>query len=610
MKNKLLIIIVIFVLISSFFITYKVSNNILNNKYVIASISNSKLKVIGNIKNNDISLIKVEATGNNELVPYNLIWEGINKSNSDIEYKIYKTSKEIKEKELKEPIEEGIIKNNKKESITLVEDEFITSTNTGYKVYYYIKLESKEKIDIEGKIKIEESNSKPKINVIAAYIEQEDGSYNKVIDGIPTSGYTINKNKSACSNGATPMWDSTNKGVIVSNLTKNGTECYLYYDLLKGGGIILADNKVQGVLPESISTTACDDNTNDSSHASGSCTSTDSGVYETEDDFGKSYVFRGTVDNNWVHFANMYWRIIRINGNGTIRLIYAGTSKPTEGKWGNTGANAAIKISTGATRSAFNDYYNDNKYVGYMFGTTESGSVNSEEIPTTSYKEAHENNYESTIKEEIDKWYVGESGIQTQFRDKIDVETGFCNDRELSPATHGSYLGVKESTAGYANTQTAYAAYHRAHDTGTSFDLTQEPTLKCGNKTRDLFTGPNAQGIIDSEGNEIKGNNALTYPVGLITADEVIMAGFLLGNKNYGYWLYTGDYYWTMSPYSVDSRGYAAMFYVDTGGTLGTSIVNNPYGIRPVINLKANTKLTTEDNGYDPGTIENPYVVE
>ena len=81
MKKRLLILSIVFTIISSFFITYKVSNNIINNKYIIASISNSKLKVIGNIKsNNNISMIKVTAIGNNELIPYNIIYEGINKS--------------------------------------------------------------------------------------------------------------------------------------------------------------------------------------------------------------------------------------------------------------------------------------------------------------------------------------------------------------------------------------------------------------------------------------------------------------------------------------------------------------------------------------------------
>ena len=133
MKKKIILSLsIMFILISSFFITYKVSNNIINNKYIIANISNSKLKVIGNLKNNDISLIKVTAIGNNELIPYNIIWEGINKKDNEIKYTIYKTSKEVKEKELKEPIKEGKIKGNNKDSITLVEDEFINSTNTGY----------------------------------------------------------------------------------------------------------------------------------------------------------------------------------------------------------------------------------------------------------------------------------------------------------------------------------------------------------------------------------------------------------------------------------------------------------------------------------------------
>ncbi len=506
--------------------------------------------------------------------------------------------------------------NTKKVLLVLVVLVAITTTIVSLSSRAKYQVTSSVQI-VKGKVSYQPYDFK----IVKIYQENDTGNYDEV-DEVPTTGYEINEEDSKC------MIDDNTKdtGAILKTINGNHTfanlkkmdKCTLYFSKKKTLSEKTLDNlrlKKAGNLSTTIDKYACDDNTNNSGHTSGNCTSTDKGVYETTDDYGKSYVFRGTVDNNWVHFANMYWRIIRINGNGTIRLIYAGTTKPSEGKWGNTGDNAAIKTSTGATKSAFNDYYNDNKYVGYMFGTAESGSVSSESNPTTSYAQAHENNYDSTIKEEIDKWYEGNSGIQTQFRDKIDVETGFCSDRQLSPENHGSYLGAKESKAGYDKTQTAYAGYHRTHDAGTNYDSTQEPTLKCGYdvtkgttdkdaQERDLFTGPSAQGTTDSEGNEIKGNNKLTTPVGLITMDEVIMAGGLGGQQNYGYWLYTGQYYWNMSPYIYGTN--ARMFRVDTGGGLGStnmSSVNSAYGVRPVINLKADTTFTGD------GTKDTPYEV-
>ncbi len=494
--------------------------------------------------------------------------------------------------------------------VLLVGIIYITNSRAKYRVTSNIQI-------VKGKV----SYSLADLNVLALQVQESENSETYTpTDEVPTGYYEVNKDRSYCTipgdnieHKDIPM--EYKDGKVSISITKKGTKCYVFLDIkIEPKDKILANSPVQGVLASAIDKYACDNNTNNSGHTSGNCTSQDKGIYETVDDYGKSYVFRGTVDNNWVHFADMYWRIIRINGNGTIRMIYAGTTKPSEGKWGNTGDNAAIKTSTGATTSTFNDFYNDNKYVGYMFGTQETGSPSSETTPSPSYEKAHENNYDSTIKEEIDKWYDGSSGIQAQYRDKIDVETGFCSDRQLSPEKHDSYLGAKDTGAGYNKTQTAYAPYHRTHNSSTIWGSPQKPTLKCGydvdagttNKDaqkRDLFTGPGAQGTTDSDGNEISGNNKLKTPVGLITMDEVIMAGGLAGQNNYGYWLYTGQYYWTMSPF-LFSSGFAYVFCVNSNGTLTSHYVNNAHGVRPVINIKADVTISGS------GITDDPYIIE
>ena len=48
------------------------------------------------------------------------------------------------------------------------------------------------------------------------------------------------------------------------------------------------------------------------------------GLFESEDDDGTTYYFRGNVDNNYVSFAGLSWRIVRINGNGTVKLVLDG----------------------------------------------------------------------------------------------------------------------------------------------------------------------------------------------------------------------------------------------------------------------------------------------
>ena len=65
------------------------------------------------------------------------------------------------------------------------------------------------------------------------------------------------------------------------------------------------------------------------------------------------YYFAGDAKNNWVKFGGYYWRIIRTNYDGSIRLLYSGTATDTTSGY----------IGT----SAFNSSYNNPMYVGYMY---------------------------------------------------------------------------------------------------------------------------------------------------------------------------------------------------------------------------------------------------
>ena len=89
------------------------------------------------------------------------------------------------------------------------------------------------------------------------------------------------------------------------------------------------------------------------------------GLYSMEDDYGTSYYFRGAVENNYVKFGknssgqNMYWRIIRINGDGSLRIQYDGTQAYENG---------TSDENRVAFKSAWNSNEKDAKYVGWMFG--------------------------------------------------------------------------------------------------------------------------------------------------------------------------------------------------------------------------------------------------
>ena len=579
-KNKKLIIVVasLFLVIGVSFAYFTVSV-LLDGKGAstsgtTATLGSSELKVEGSLSFSDldiypghqnVSSIKVSATGENELIPYHVIWEGENTLNTTLKYYVYKVERPVEvkatcekkngikdgaktyyeeceisnESELGSIISSGEIKTGETKK-RIITDEFITSSKEGEEVYYYVILEypnnnENQNRDIGGRFKgevtVEINDTTPDISIIGTYIE-ENGGYKEVSE-IPREGYELNEEKSSCNNNAKLGWDKENSRIYVEKLNKSGTECTLYYDeYVSAKDTILANSKVNEGTPD-FSKTA----------------TTDEGIYKAEDDWGTSYYFRGAVENNYIKFAGYYWRIIRINGDGSIRVIYNGESMATTG--------TSTQIST----SAFNSTYNNNMYVGYMYT---SGQV-------------HGLGTNSTIKGVLDNWYT--TNIANKgYGDQVSKEAGFCGDRE--PSTSSS---TSNGSGGTGTTTTYYGGYIRLANS------TKSPTLKCKNN-EDMYTVSGSS----------RGNKALTNPVGLIIADEVAVAGGMLGTNNTTYYLYTGQEYWTMSPSIFN--GVANLFSVYSGGNISFSM-GSMIGVRPVINIASDVEITGS------GTSTDPYVV-
>ena len=185
------------------------------------------------------------------------------------------------------------------------------------------------------------------------------------------------------------------------------------------------------------------------------------------------------------------------------------------------------------------------------------------------------NTTDSTIKKAIDTWYRKN---MTAYTEKLE-DTTWCNDRTLYS---GSLVG-KDVDAG---TDFSYfSAYNRIR--------TYSPSVECSNESRDGFTVSTSSG----------GNGKLTYPVGLLTADEVMLAGERNANNSNCY-LYTGQYYWALSPsyfYINSARG----FFVYSNDGLKYNYVGVSYGVRPSIVLSKGTRYSFGD-----GSFTNPYVIE
>ena len=294
---------------------------------------------------------------------------------------------------------------------------------------------------------------------------------------------------------------------------------------------------------------------------------TDEGVWGTEDDYGTSYYFRGAITDNYVYFANYYWRIIRINGNGSIRLIYDGTSVHANGE-----SSSDRQIGT----SMYNISSNDNAYVGYMYGSTGASS----------YSATHSNTNDSTIKISVDNWYKTNI-IDKGYSIKIEEDAIYCNDRSIALYKPDSSY----NNLGYGINPTAYKWYWGPWN----IDYNQL-TLKCPQLSQDGMSSINSS----------KGNKVLNYPVSLLTLDEVIYGGGWANISNTSYYLYTGQAYWTISP-SGFFYGYANLEYVRSDGNphSGGSLASNvSYGVRPVLSLKSSVELTGS------GTMTDPWVVQ
>ena len=277
-------------------------------------------------------------------------------------------------------------------------------------------------------------------------------------------------------------------------------------------------------------------------------------LYTGTEDGTTVYYFAGNATDNWVKFGGYYWRIIRTNADGSTRMLYHGTST--------TATDAYIGTST------FNSTYNDPMYVGYIYGTSNSTAID------------RSNTNNSTIKEVIDVWY--KNNLNTNYGKYINTTAAYCNDRNVIDGTYNT------SSFSYAGRTRLYS--------------NKAPTYNCLT-TEDKFT---ITGNI--------GNGKLTYPIALMTADEISYAGGVY-DKNSLTWYYynsvksssTGSInWWLISPFNwYGNTAYTFLVYGSThSGVLGNSYVNNTLGVRPVISLKADVVYKSGD-----GTASSPYEI-
>ncbi len=356
------------------------------------------------------------------------------------------------------------------------------------------------------------------------------------------------------------------------------------------------------------------------------------GIYRYDDNI---VYFRGAVDNNNIIFANFCWKIVRTTETGGIKIIYNGT--PTNNQCTNTTESSTI-IGT----IEFNVNYDSPAYSGYMYGTVYP-SKNDEAVSGAYYgksftfddttglytlvdaevtspdathhyscnstsptgtcetiryyyyeryyielsngksvsdalSEMFSNNTDSTIKTYIENWYVTNIANNSENLNGIE-DTVYCNDRSASN------LGGWDPNGGPVQNSTLSYYYFGPKE------RVNNPSLSC-NKN-DSFT-------VNETDN---GNGKLEYSVGMLSEDEIRLAGGA-AEINESYYLYNSLSHWTFSPYAFGNDS-LSVYHVDRGRSVGNITYNSSkrFGVRPVISLKPNIIIEDGD-----GSSTNPYI--
>ena len=472
--------------------------------------------------------------------------------------------------------------------VVLMVTLIVTTSKAKYKTTQSLPL-------INGTINFSPSD----LNIVAMYLNQDGAIPAGETDIAPKFGYTLNEEQSFCEvndekiNNAAFTYEDGLLGFY--NLNRKGTKCSVYFDLIPDSekptlsiSVPSTENSITVVAnatdnigiyyyyykldnEEEIRTEensyTFDGLEKDSTHtitvrvvdAAGNVASTSKEVTigykvsdvilaasptqgEATDWTGKtSYYYTGRP-NNWVQFAGFWWRIIRINGDGTVRMIYQGVADSVIPDAGNV-TGAGTQIGT----SAFDEDFYTKTHVGLVYDETNQ----------------HGYGTNSTIMDNLNTWY--NKNLVNYETDYINTKTGFCCDRNMA----NGYTWITSGPI-------YYAAYDRKNGSAS---------LQC-----------NIEDILS------KDNGKLLNPIGLITMDEALLNGITWNSANIESYLYTNQTYWTMSPYH--SYPDAGVFAIHNSGKFDNdsfgSYVTNSLGVRPVINLRSDVQITGSGTSIDP----------
>ncbi|MCI7554156.1 MAG: hypothetical protein MST00_01805 [Tenericutes bacterium] len=413
-----------------------------------------------------------------------------------------------------------------------------------------------------------------------------------------TANVTCEKDGVAVDIGANVLWNGSKWKLSVDDASLSKVACNIRFETKPtwsspGEGTLLAAIKNNNTVTTPTTTPGAEISS-----------STEALLASAEDDYGISYYFRGAVKNNFVEYANMCWRIVRVTGDGSIKLVlynYNGLTSTNNTPASSTPCNvtgntyAYARYEGDTYKSAFNSSYNDNAYVGLMYGTAGASS----------YADAHTNTNASTILTNLNKWYTNVLSKQANFNDSQLADTIWCNDKSVvTDATFNPSSYTLGTNYGYAQNKNYYSATQRLVQASSWGVGGTGPSLICPN---DNNGGKLSKFTVSDTTN---GNGALSgyAKVGLLTADEIALAGGAYGKTNTTYYIKgntNSNFLWALSPSVFSGDGAFVWGVYGNGGDLDDGVVNGVGGVRPSLSLQSGVKISSSGIG----SATSPYKI-
>lgn len=347
------------------------------------------------------------------------------------------------------------------------------------------------------------------------------------------------------------------------------------------------------------------------------------------DAYGTSYYYRGNVTNNYVKFADKYWRIVRINGDGSMRIIYDGTSAHANGE-------SSSDRLIGETR--FNDENYDNRYVGYMYGDFDGINEDSNEFTTSNFvntktyyvskeyafnentKKFSLTNPIAVLGSDLSNEYIGYyayfDDIYISTSGMIKITSITKEETKITVGYARVYYGTTTKEQAQTNTNDSTIKkylddWYEKNIKDTEYEQYLADNLFCNDRSITSGTGVGQESTNYGAGkiwlmcpqkndaftvsDTTNGNGSLKYPIGLLMDNEDILAGE---------YLKTGSKEWLLSPYAFITQtawGAIESIRIGSNGSFLDGVVRKSNGVRAVLNLKFGLQL------LGTGTMDDPY---